>query len=224
MDPLHATIALAPAAVYLLLIGMLNLSSRPFVTSGVRDAAALGIAISGFVIAGPMELFLPEGLIAKFSALEIAWAIWPFLIVFYVLCLTLLVLLQRPRIVVYNASPDQLRAALADVITQLDKEARIAGDSISLPNLGVQLHVEPLPLLKNVQLSSSGPSQSYQGWRDLEIALRAALRESRGTANPYGLTLMLFGLTMLLIIGSMMAWQSDQIAQAWSEMMRSSQD
>jgi hypothetical protein len=224
MDPLHATIALAPAAVYLLLIGMLNLSSRPFVTSGIRDSAALGIAVSGFVIAGPMELFLPEKLIARFAALEVAWVIWPILILFYVLCLMLLVLLQRPRIVVYNVTPDQLRAALADVITQLDKEARIAGDSICLPNLGVQLHVEPLPLLKNVQLTSSGPAQSYQGWRDLEIAVRAALRESRGTANPYGITLVFFGLAMLAIITSMMAWQSDQIAQAWLEMMRTTHD
>ena len=60
MDPLHATIALAPVAVYLLLLGMINLSARPLVTSGLRDSAALGIAASGFVIAGPMELFLPE--------------------------------------------------------------------------------------------------------------------------------------------------------------------
>src|SRR6185436_21146456 len=99
--------------------------------------------------------------------------------------LSLIVLLQRPRIVVYNATPDQLRAALADVISQLDKEARIAGESVCLPNLGVQMHVEPLPALKNVQLKSSGPLQSYQGWREVELALRAALRESRGTANPY---------------------------------------
>jgi hypothetical protein len=35
---------------------------------------------------------------------------------------------------------------------------------------------------------------------------------------------MLFGLAMLGIISSMMAWQSDQIAQAWIEMMRTSQD
>src|SRR5690349_10738327 len=101
MDPLHATIALAPAAAELLLIGMLNLSSRSFVTTGVRDGAAQEAAMSGFEIAGPMELFLPEGLIARLAALEVAWAIWPFLIMFYEIRLTLLVVLQRPRVVVY---------------------------------------------------------------------------------------------------------------------------
>src|SRR5688572_14542424 len=99
LDPLHATIALAPAAVYLLLIGMLNLSSRPFVTTGLRDSAALGVALMGFVIVGPMELFLPERLLAR---LPMPWLVWPILIAFYLLCLTLLVLLQRPRLVVYN--------------------------------------------------------------------------------------------------------------------------
>ena len=59
MDPLHLCIALGPLAVYLLLLGIINLMPRPFMTSGARDTAALSIAISGFVVAGPMELFLP---------------------------------------------------------------------------------------------------------------------------------------------------------------------
>jgi hypothetical protein len=221
LDSLHAAIALGPAGIYMLVIGMLNLSSRPFVTTGLRDSAALGIAVMGFVIIGPMELFLPERLLMR---LPMPWLVWPILIVFYLLCLTLLVLLQRPRLVVYNVTPEQLRAALGDVIGQLDKEARIAGESISLPNLGVQLYLEPLPVLKNVQLKSSGPQQSYQGWRELELALRAALRESRGLANPYGVSLVLFGLAILGIIGYMMAFDSEAIAQGWLEMMHSSQD
>lgn len=220
MDPLHATIALGPAAVYLLLIGMLNLSSRPFVTTGMRDLAALGIALIGFVIAGPMELFLPERLMAH----DWPWVAWLVLIGFYLLSLSLLVLLQRPRIVIYNVTSDQLRAALGDVISQLDKDARVAGDSICMPNLGVQMHVEPLPVLKNVQLKSSGPLQSYQGWWEVETALRAALRNSRGIANPYGVSLLIFGLSMLAIVLAMMTFQSDEIAQGWIEMMRSSPD
>src|SRR5688572_20714698 len=181
---------------------MLNLSSRPFVTTGLRDSAALGVALMGFVIVGPMELFLPERLLAR---LPIPWLVWPVLIVFYLLCLTLLVLLQRPRLVIYNVSPEQLRAALGDVIGQLDKEARIAGESICLPNLGVQLHIEPLPVLKNVQLKASGPQQSYQGWRELEQALAQALSESRGAPNPYGISLVLFG---ALIFGMISWWMA----------------
>ena len=57
MDSLHFCIAVIPLAVYLLMMGLLNLRRRPFVTTGARDAATLGIGVVGFVIAGPMELF-----------------------------------------------------------------------------------------------------------------------------------------------------------------------
>ncbi len=54
VDPLHFCIALGPLAAYLLLLGAVNLSSRPFLTNGARDTAALGIGILGFAIVGPM--------------------------------------------------------------------------------------------------------------------------------------------------------------------------
>ena len=71
MDPLHFCIGVAPLAVYLLLIGLLNLSNKPFVTTGARDAAALGIGVSGLVIAGPMELFFPEGAASQFVGRQV---------------------------------------------------------------------------------------------------------------------------------------------------------
>ena len=61
VDALHLSIALGPLAVYLLLLGFVNLSTRPFVTTGARDVGALGLAIAGLIVAGPMELFLPVG-------------------------------------------------------------------------------------------------------------------------------------------------------------------
>ena len=56
MDPLYFCIAIAPLAVYLLMLGIINLRGKPFVTTGARDAAALGIGLVGFVVIGPMEL------------------------------------------------------------------------------------------------------------------------------------------------------------------------
>ena len=50
MDPLHVCIALGPLAMYLLVLGSMNLSTRPMLTTGGRDFAALAIAISGFVV------------------------------------------------------------------------------------------------------------------------------------------------------------------------------
>lgn len=215
MDPLHLCIALGPLAIYLLLLGMINLSRRPFVTSGARDAAALGIAIGGFVVAGPMELFLPEA-----AAVRMGIWVWPTCISFYVLCLSLAVLLMRPRIVIYNVTVEQLRPSLAEIVQQLDKESRWAGDSLVMPNLGVQLTVESQGMMKNVQLTSAGVEQSFQGWRLLEMELAAVLRTVKGTRNPYGMSFVMFG---LLIAASVVFWLTRDpqgVAQALNEMLR----
>lgn len=215
MDPLHAMIALGPVAIYFLVLGGINLDSRPTVINGMSDTAALGIAIGGFMISGPMELFLPE-----MAANIFGWAIWPLLITFYLLCLTLFVLLMRPRLVIYNITTEQLRPVLAEVIAHLDPDSRFVGESVFLPNLGVQLHLEPFATLKNIQLKPTGPQQSQAGWREFEVALHEELRHTRGTSNPYGISLVMFGLVMLGIISSWLVYDASAITQAWHEMMR----
>ena len=42
VEAFQLCVALGPVAVYLLLLGAVNLSRRPLLVSGVRDAAALG--------------------------------------------------------------------------------------------------------------------------------------------------------------------------------------
>lgn len=215
VDPLHLSIALGPLAVYLLLLGLLNLSTRPFLTTGARDAAALGLAVSGFVVAGPMELFLPEAAAVRFGGY-----VWLLLLAFYGLCLMLLVLVLRPRLVIYNVTVDQLRPILADVVSGLDPDARWAGDSLTLPRWHVQLHVEPFVAMRNVQLVSTGPRQSYSGWRRLENALAQALRETRGQANPYAFSLILFGLIMVGLVTYGVVGDTQTVEHALREMLR----
>ena len=180
-DPLHVCIALGPLAMYLLVLGAINLSSRPLLTSGTRDAAALAIAVTGLVVAGPMELFMVEGA-ARFWG---GW-VWVILLSAYSLAGLLVILMLRPRLIVYNATLDQLRPLLADVVARLDSEARWAGESLVMPQLGVQLHVEAQPVLKNVQLIASGPNQNIPGWRRLELELASVLRKAKTTPNPAG--------------------------------------
>jgi len=215
VDPLHLSIALGPLAVYLLLLGLLNLSTRPFLTTGARDTAALGLAISGFAVAGPMELFLPEPAAAQFGGY-----VWLLLLGFYALCLMLLVLVLRPRLVIYNVTADQLRPILADVVGVLDPDARWAGESLTLPRLHVQLHVEPFAAMRNVQLVSAGPRQSFRGWRRLENALADALRETKGQMNPYGISLVVFGLLMVLCVTWGLVSNTETVEHALREMLR----
>ena len=59
MDPFRVCLAMGPLGVYLLAIGLMNLSRRPWVTTGFRDGLALTIGMMGLVIVGPLELLMP---------------------------------------------------------------------------------------------------------------------------------------------------------------------
>jgi len=215
IDALHLSIALGPLAVYFLLLAFINLSTRPFLTTGARDVAALGMAVSGFIVAGPMELFLPEAASNRFGAY-----VWLLLLAFYALCLALLVLLMRPRLVIYNVNPDQLRSLLAEVVAELDNDPRWAGDSLMLPKLGVQMNVELFGMMRNVQLVAAGPRQSYVGWKRVEVALAKVLRQTKASPNPHGYVMMLLGLIMISIITYRMVSDPATVVQAFDEMLR----
>ena len=208
MDPFRLCLALGPVAVYVLLLGAINLSRRPFLVSGTRDAAALGLAISGFVIVGPIELFFPEAAAMSFGAF-----VWVLLLAFYALCLVLVLLLLRPRLIIYNISADQLRPILADLVDQLDPDARWAGDSLALPGLGVQLHLDNLAAMRNVSLVSVGPNQNYLGWRRLELELAAALSRAEVSRNPRGASLIGAGVLIIALLILAVARDSQAVAQ-----------
>lgn len=192
MDPVRLSLALGPLAVYFLMMGVIHLARRPFLTTGGRDLAALGVAVSGLVIIGPIELFLPRAAAMNFGAL-----VWLLLIAFYVLCLTLVVLIGRPRLVIYNISVDELRPVLAEVVATLDTEARWAGNSLSLPRLGVELHVDPFPAMNNVSLVAAHDEQNFRGWRRLEQTLALALARTEVTVNPRGVGMLMLALAMI---------------------------
>lgn len=227
MDPLHLCIAIGPLAVYLLVLGIMNLSRRPIMTTGQRDAAALGIAISGFVVTGPMELFFPERAVQQFNGFAIggyaipggAW-VWGMLLALYILTLILIVLMMRPRLVIYNITAEQLRPVLVQVASRLDPEARWAGENLVMPQLEVQLHLEPFIALKNVQLVSSGPQQSFQGWRRLEQELGTAVSETRGTIGTFGLMFQMNGILLLSVLSYWLYRDGQGVMAALDEMLR----
>lgn len=213
-DPLRLAIALVPLAAYCLLLALVNVRRRPFVTTGGCDLAALGAALSGVVLVGPIELFRPEAASAEFGGY-----VWLFLVVFYWLCVWLAVLVARPRLVVYNISAEQLRPVLAEAAREVDPQARWAGDSLALPTVGVSLHMETFDIMRHASLKSSGGKQNLAGWRKLSAELRNQLATIRVGSNPraLGFTLAAIG----LITGSILHMLNDpqQVAAAMQEMM-----
>ena len=215
MDALHLSIALGPLAIYFLVLGLLNLAPRPFVTTGARDWAALGLAVSGLVVVGPMELFFPENAAASLGVFA-----WVLLLALYGLLVLLVCLLSRPRLVIYNINTDELRQVLQKSLGSLDEGARWAGDNLLLPNLGVQAHLEPFAALRNVQVVASGPRQNYAGWRRFELHLAWTLRQYRAASNPYGFTQLLFAGVMLVAIAIRFATAQQTVAQSLQDMLR----
>lgn len=216
MDPFRLCLALGPVATYLLLLAAINLSRRPFVVSGTRDTATLGLAVSGLVILGPMELFLPVATVLQFGS-----GIWILLVVLYALGLVLVLLVSRPHLVVYNVSTSKLRPILAEVVSRLDSDARWAGDSLLLPNLGVQLHLDDMTALRNVSLVSVGPQQNYLGWRQLELGLREALSEFEVGRNLRAVGLIAgAGALLLAFLLQVIAVDPQAVAQAMFDMIR----
>src|SRR5206468_7634930 len=129
---------------------------RPFLTTGARDLFALGVALTGFLIVGPMDLFMPRRAAAYFGPY-----IWLLLVACYLLGLSLFAMLVRPRLVIYNLTPDQLRPLLAQMIQRLGLEHQWAGESLALPGLGVQLYLDRFPVMRHVSLVANGAQQSY---------------------------------------------------------------
>jgi len=216
MDSFRLCLALGPLAIYLLLLGAINLSRRPLLVTGARDLASLGVAVAGMVVVGPIELLLPDDAIQVYQSY-----VWLLLVVMYSLCLSLMVLLARPRLTIYNmTSVDELRPVLAQAVDSLDKDARWAGGSLALPNLKVELHVETSPLMRNVSLVAGGDEQNYAGWRQLELSLAVRLRAVKVSPNPAGLVMVLTALLMFVALGWQLVAHPLAVAQGFREMLR----
>ncbi len=191
---LHIVVALVPLAGYMGLLGVAQLRRRPFVTTGGRDVAAMGMALIGCVLAGPFELLLPTA-----AAYHFGPYVWLLLLLLYVLGLAMVALAGRPRLIIYNASFDQVRPVLADTVFRLDAEARWAGECVNLPNLGIQFHITASPWLCSVQLIAVGRRQSLDGWKKLERSLAPRLRDVPGRRHPLAFVLVASSVVLLAI-------------------------
>jgi hypothetical protein len=211
MDAFHMLVALGPLALYLLGLAVVNLLGRPVSITGLRDLILLAIAVGGFVIVGPMELFMPDAAVAAFGV----WT-WAILVGFYAACVLFVGLSLRPRVIVYNITPERLHAILASVALKLDGEARWAGASLLLPQLGVHLQIEPFRVMRCVSLVSVGARQDLDGWAAIHEQLRPALAEERSGANPRAYSLLSFAVVML----AMMAWKIKTDHAALEEQFR----
>ena len=215
MDTFSACVAFGPLAIYLLLLGVINVSRRPLIVSGTRETLALGLALFGLVTVGPMQLFMPQEAAARFGQY-----VWLLLVAFYGLSLALLVILNRPRLIIYNITLEQLQPILDETVHRLDPDATSAGHGVSMPLARVHFQVENFLPLANVSLVATSDDQSFGGWRRLEQGLRARLHQTSVAAQPQGFWLALCGLATLLALAFWVVDDPQNLAQGLGRLMR----
>jgi hypothetical protein len=214
LDTFSACLAFGPLGIYLLVVGLINLGRRPVVVTGTRETLALGLAVAGLVIVGPMQLFMPQDAAARFG-----WAVWVLLVLFYALCLTLAVMLSRSRLIVYNISLDALRPKLFEAAQRLDHDATASGAALSMPQMRVQLQLEHYPPMHNTSLVATPGAQSASGWRQVEIALRRALQDVPATPRTRGLLLLLIGTAILTALWLVISENPQAIARGINRLL-----
>lgn len=214
MDTFSACVAFGPLAIYLLLLGLIHQSRRALVVGGTRESIALALALFGLIAVGPMNLFMPQQAATRFGP----W-VWALLVSFYILCVTLWLIVSRPRLIVYNIAPDQLREALDAAARRLDPETIWAGRGLSMPLARVHLQIDPFEAMGNVSLTATSDSQSITGWRRLHAALAEQLRGVTVAPHPHRYWLLVWGLLILSALGLKVADDPQVIAQGLLRML-----
>ena len=215
MEPAAFCLALGPLGVYLLALAAVNLARRPVVTTGSRETAAMGLALLGFAMIGPMQLFFPRHGAARYGSM-----VWVLLVVFYLLWIALWILVARPRIVIYNVALDQVRPKLEEIAARLDSSASWSGNHLRLPERNVELNVEEFGAMRNVSLLAAGGDQSATAWQRLAAELRRELATMPVARNPRGFSLLSGGLLICSAIVIRALSDPSAVVRGFYEMLR----
>jgi hypothetical protein len=212
MDLFSLITATVPLAAYLLSLGALHLHRRPYVQSGFADTMLLGLAVSGMVLVGPLDLFVPAT-----AAYRFGWFVRVLLLALYLLLLLLVAISRRPRIVIYNARYGDLRKPLADVVSQLDASAYWAGRSAYLPAQGVDFFVDPEAASQTVQITSLSRDINFTSWTMFRRQLSRALATQVTAPNPKAAWLLGGGVAILLVATALCVRDFPALAQSFHE-------
>lgn len=163
MPAIHFAIAFIPVAIYFILVGALRLRKHPLVTTGWRDTLTLGIAASGLVAVGPMQLFFPSQAASRWHG----W-VWLALMLLYLLALMMWLLSCRPRLIAYGMDERQFQRFLLDAAREVDPDAEWVGEVLTLPTSGMQLSSDPSGASRVHQVVHVGLLRNLQDWLRLE--------------------------------------------------------
>ncbi|QDV63915.1 hypothetical protein [Crateriforma conspicua] len=193
-DPFSLCVALMPLAGYLLLIGGLRLSGRPFVTTSAREAASLGIAVAGFAAIGPAQLFFPSAAGALFG-----WRVWFMLAAFYALCVALVSLTTRPRICIHGLLIDEAFPAVCRAARTMDADVQTdaRGFQIFFPHHGFRFRLDSHPGVDHVSVIAFEPNVTVGFWFQFLKAIRGEVAQTPVVAGSRGVAMVVAAVLIL---------------------------
>ena len=197
-EPFSLLLAMVPLIGYLLLMGSIRVSGNTLITTGARDIAALGLAVSGLVAVGPAELFFPMAAAAAFGPF-----VWIVLIVFYVLCVALVAMTSKPKLVTYGRDADEMYPRLVSAAKRIDADA--VGDDaqlhVYLPNAKLHLLASSHPRIDYTYITALQPNAPAAFWVQLLSELRREVARTPKTSprNGYVMLSLAAGLACFLL-------------------------
>ena len=196
IEPFAIVLAFLPLIGYLLLLGSARVLGRVIVTTGGRDIAALGIAISGFVAAGPAELFFPNAAATVFGP----W-VWVALITFYALLVSLVALTSPPRLVIYGRTPEELIDPLLFAARQIDPKAEILdGLKVRLPDTAVHFRLEGYHNADHAQVIAFESNVPVRIWEKLFAHFREESEKLPPPKRRHGYVMLMFAVLLSTVL------------------------
>ncbi|QDT12849.1 hypothetical protein [Planctomycetes bacterium K23_9] len=211
IDPFSIMLALLPLIGYLLILGTVRMLGHALVTTGGRDIAALGVAVSGLFAIGPAELFFPNAAATVFGPL-----VWVALLIFYGLIVSLVALTSAPRLVAYGRSPEELYQPLLAAAQRIDPSAvAIDGHRVHLPAMGIHFRLDGFRDADHAQVLAFEPGIPLRIWSQLLAGFRDEVSKLPSPERRHGfMMLMAAGALICLLL-----WQGisghEQVVQGF---------
>ena len=211
MEPFTILLSLTTLCIHVLVSAVIRLSGRFCVSTGGREIAMLAFAVSGLIAVGPVELFFPMAAAAVFGPM-----VWLVLALFYVLCISLIILGTAPKLVIYGARPHDLAEPLMRAAKQLDNRADMneAGAQVTLPTVGIHLRIAGQSSVDHAAVIAFEDNLSPKFWVALKLALH---KEVAGIRVPRsrGLVLTLAAMLLGSFLASRILLMGPEVAQGF---------
>lgn len=201
---LRIATAVAPVALYFLLLGLLNTRRHPQMLSGRQDSALLALALSPLAIA-PVVHWLGGGLhTALACGAVLAGGVW--------------LLSPRGRTwVIYNLPASNARRAAQHILQAMGVTTSLTDTGLRFEESDGAVDILHFPVLRNVTFRLSGGNDAL--WQEFEARLHARLKHVETDPSPMAVTLLLVATAMIVAPLALVVHHGPEIVRLLTDLL-----